>query len=312
LNDEATGDFKALVIARGEGEEERWIHGEVVVRYDARQVKGKPDDVLWFARDPRYVDLVEYIKGCPTVLLGDVRAPLRDKPYDAQVRQRYVTSYSHTILTRFEQQVLKALEAVGGLATTEALAVVLSKYRTHTSHTLKALEAKGMVCGVEAQLVPGRDTGRPMRIYMRGGKQIATVWDKIKGLIRARMMTEMACAGYKFYRYDDAKDEIEYRDNTGSGKAPIIVVIDDLRQPVEHLAKSIINIQARHHWPIAAVQSATRAEHLRKVLTGSIEPILICDVSNGHRSKLRTASGECQKAIACVDSKAPCERIKVG
>ena len=63
LNDEATGDFKALVIARGENKEERWIHGEVVVRYDARQVEGKPDDLLWFVRDPRYLDLVEYISG---------------------------------------------------------------------------------------------------------------------------------------------------------------------------------------------------------------------------------------------------------
>ena len=56
LNDEATGDFKPLVIAHGEDEEERWIHGEIVVRYNEWQIKAKPDDALWFAQDRRYID----------------------------------------------------------------------------------------------------------------------------------------------------------------------------------------------------------------------------------------------------------------
>ena len=301
MNDEATGDFKALVIARGEGEVERWIHGEVVVRYGARQVEGKPDDLLWFVRDARYVDLVEYIKGCPTVLLGDVRAPLAGVQSDAQDLQRGVNSESEIVLSRLEQEALSALDTVGGLATADALAAVLGKYRTHTNHTLKALEAKGKLRGVEAQLVPGRDTGRPMRIYSRAGKQIPSVWEKIKALIRSRMMLHMAAAGYSFFRYASAKGEIVFKDSTCSGKAPIIVVVDDLQRPVEHLAERIITVRARRQWPLAAVQSAERAAHLRSILTGRIKPILICDVVNGRGSELRTAIDEYQKTIARAD-----------
>lgn len=40
-------------MARNEGEEERWIHGEIVVRYNERQIKAEPEDVLWFA----YLDM---------------------------------------------------------------------------------------------------------------------------------------------------------------------------------------------------------------------------------------------------------------
>ena len=312
LNDEATGDFKALVIARSEGEEERWIHGEVVVRYDASQVENKPDDVLWFVRDPRYVDLVEYIKGCPIVLLGDVRAPLAGVQSDAQDLQRIVNSESEIILSRLEKEALSGLDAVGGMATAEALAVVLGKYRTHMSRALKALEAKGNLRGVEAQLVPGRDTGRPMRLYMHPENQIPSVWEKIKGLIRSRMMTEMAAAGYGFFRYDGAKDEVEFKDATCIGKAPITVVVDDPQRPVEHLAERITAVRSRRQWPIAAVQSAERADHLRKILTERTEPILICDVVNGRESELRTATCEYQKAIAFMDSRPLGERINVG
>jgi hypothetical protein len=309
LNDEATGDFKALVIARGEGEEEQWIHGEVVVRYDARQVEGKPGDLLWFVRDPRYLDLVEYIKGCRAVLLGDVRAPLSATPFNAQDPQRVINSEGEIILSRLEQEALIALDAVGGMASAEALAVVLGRYRTHTSHTLKALEAKGKLGGVEAQLVPGRDTGRPMRLYTRAGKQISSVWEKIKGLIRSRMMTEMVAAEYRFFNYDGAKDDIVFKDSTCSSKALIIVVVDDPRRPVEHLAERVTAVRVRRQWPIAAVQSAQRAAHLRSILTGRIEPILICDVVSGRRRELRTAIEEYQKAIARADLFTLGERI---
>lgn len=302
LKDEATGDFKALVIARGEGEEERWIHGEVVVRYDARQIEGKPDDLLWFVRDPRYLDLVEYIKGCPTVLLGDVRAPLAGVQFDAQDPQRVVNSESEIILSRLEQEALRALDAVGGLATAKALAVVLGRYRTHTSHTLKALEAKRKLRGVEAQLVPGGDTGRPMRLYMRAGKQILGVWEKIKGLIRSRMVTEMAAAGCRFIGYDGARDELQFKDSMGSGRASIIVVVDDLRRPVEQLAERIKAVRDRSQWPVAAVQSAERAAHLCGILMGRTGPSLIWDVVNRRGSELRTAIAEYQKAISHADS----------
>jgi hypothetical protein len=198
------------------------------------------------------------------------------------------------------------------MATAEALAVVLGKYRTHMSRTLKALEAKGKLRGVEAQLVPGRDTGRPMRLYMRTENQIPSVWEKIKGLIRSRMMTEMAAAGYGFFRYDGSKDEMEFKDATCVGKAPITVVVDDPCRSVEHLAERITAVRSRRQLPIAAVQSAERADHLRKILTGRTEPILICDVANGRESELQTASDEYQKAIARMDSRPPGERINVG
>jgi hypothetical protein len=198
------------------------------------------------------------------------------------------------------------------MATAEALAVVLGKYRTHTSRTLKALEAKVNLCGVEAQLVPGRDTGRPMRLYMRPENQIPSVWEKIKGLIRSRMMMEMAAAGYSFFRYDGAKDEVEFKDATCIGKAPIIVVVDDPHRPVQHLAERITAVRSRQQCPLAAVQSAKRADNLRKILKGRIEPILICDVANGRGSGRWMATYEYQKAITCMDSRPLGERINVG
>jgi hypothetical protein len=303
LNDEATGDFKALVIARGEDEEERWVHGEVVVRYDARQVKGKPDDVLWFVRDPRYVDLVEYIKGCPTVLLGDVRAPLGEAPYDSQIPQSGMNLESQIMLTRLEQQALRALDAVGGLATAEAISVILGKYRTHTSLTLKALVTKGILRGVEAQLVPGRDKGRPMKVYMRSRNEISGVWEKIRGLIRSRIIMEMAAIGYKFSRYDRANDEIEFMDSNHSGKARIVAVIDDPGEPVERLAERITASRVRCQWLIVALQSAERAAYLRNILAERTEPTLICIVVNGRAGELQMVFDEYLETIASVVSK---------
>jgi len=285
----------------------RWM---VVVRYDARQVEGKPHDVLWFARDPRCADLVEYIKGCPTVLLGDVRAPLDAGTLGAEYPRRNLKSENKTILTRLEQRTLLALDTVGGLATAEALSFVLGKYRTHTSHTLKSLEVKGELCSVEAQLVPGHDAGRPMRLYMRAGKQIVSVWEKIKGLIRSRVIAEMAGAGYRFFRYDGAKDEMEFRDGTGSGKASIIVVIDDPRRTVEHLAERMMAVGTIYQLPLAAVQSAKRADSLRKLLARKTEAILICNVVEGLDSKPQKSSEKSRRAIARADSIVSGERIE--
>ena len=146
---------------------------------------------------------------------------------------------------------------------------------------------------------------------MRPENQIPSVWEKIKGLIRSRMMTEMAAAGYGFFRYDGAKEEMEFKDATCIGKAPSIVVVDDPHRPVQHLAERITAVRSRRQWPIAAVQSTERADHLRKFLTGRIEPILICDLASGRKSELRTATYEYQKAIACMDSRLLGERINV-
>jgi hypothetical protein len=179
------------------------------------------------------------------------------------------------------------------------------------SRTMKALEAKGKLRGVEAQLVPGHDKGRPMRLYTRSGKQISSVWEKIKGLIRSRMVTEMAAAGYGYFGYDHAKDEIEFKDSTRSGKAPITVIVDDPRRSVERLAERITALRAGRQWPLAAVQLPERAAHLRDILTGRIEPTLICDVVNGRGSEFRTATEEYQRAIVRADSLALGWRISV-
>ena len=311
MDDEATGDFKALVIDHKEDEQERWIHGEIVVRYDARQIEGKPDDVLWFARDPRYADLVEYIKGSSTVLLGDVRAPLDKAPHEAEGLQRNDDSDNQIMLTRLEQCVLIALGRVGGAATAEALALVIGKYRTRTSHTLKRLKAKGKVCSIDAQLVPGRDAGRPMRIYMYAGVRLGSVWEKIRSLIRSLMIVEMATVGYRFFQYESTKDEIEFRDATGSEKPPIIVIVDEPRRMVEHLAERMRAVRSYKIWPLAALQSSERASRLREILTGKIEPTLICNVADAREGRSRKVSDELQKEIVRVVSMAAGKHIEV-
>ena len=137
---------------------------------------------------------------------------------------------------------------------------------------------------------------------MRAGKQIPSVWEKIKGLIRSRMVTEMAAAGCRFIGYDGARDELQFKDSMANGKASIIVVVDDLRRPDEQLAERITAVRARRQWPITAVQSSERAAHLRSILMGRTEPILIWDVVNRRGSELRTAIAEYQKAISHADS----------
>lgn len=171
------------------------------------------------------MDLVEYIKGRPTVLLRDVRALLHQGKYGSEGLQKGCEVEEKIPLSPLEQRTLLALDTIGGLATAEALALVMGAYRTHTSHIFKSLEAKGQLYGLGAQLVPGRDVGRPLRVYTRAGNKRPTVWGKIKGVIRSRMVIEMAAAGYRFSSYDQAKNEMEFTDGTGGCKAPIIVVI---------------------------------------------------------------------------------------
>jgi hypothetical protein len=101
------------------------------------------------------------------------------------------------------------------------------------------------------------------------------------------MMVEMAAAGYRFSSHNRAKDEMEFTDGTGSGKAPVIVVIDELCYPIERLAERIIDIQSRRQCPLAALQSAERAARLGEILTGKVEPILICEVAEARATKPR-------------------------
>jgi hypothetical protein len=129
--------------------------------------------------------------------------------------------------------------------------------------------------------------GRPLRIYTRAGNHQVNVWDKIKGLIRSRMMVEMAAAGYRFSSHNRAKDEMEFTDGTGSGKAPVIVVVDELCYPIERLAERIIDIQSRRQCPLAALQSAERATRLGEILTGKVELIRICEVAEARATKPR-------------------------
>jgi hypothetical protein len=138
------------------------------------------------------------------------------------------------------------------------------------------------------------------------------VWEKIKGLIRSQMMAEMAAAGYRFLGYDGAKDEMEFKDGTGSGKGSMIAVIDDPCEPVEQLAERMIAVRSRHECPLAAVQSAERATRLHNILAGRIEPILICDVVDGRAGKPRKVSDKHQKAVVAVNSSGSGGRIVAG
>ena len=108
--------------------------------------------------------------------------------------------------------------------------------------------------------------------------------------------------------------ELELKQGAGLKRFPgsaAGLVVDDPHRPVQHLAERITAVRSRRQWPIAAVQSTERADHLRKFLTGRIEPILICDLASGRKSELRTATYEYQKAIACMDSRLLGERINV-
>jgi predicted transcriptional regulator len=304
LPDEATGDFKALVITRTEREEERWIHGEVVVRYKADEVEAKPDDVIWFAVDRLQADIVEYYRGEKAVMLEDVRAPIGGQTFiNARGRAlafgaTAVETDGDSPLKKLQRRALDALDAVGGMATAEAMAFILGTYRTHVSHALKRLEAAGRVRCEDAQLVPGRDAGRPMRLYICPDTRVESVWEKIKALIRSRMVTELAVRGYRFHRYDRARDEMEFRHREGGGQRPIIVVIDEPRDPIDRLFERMRSAQANGHFALGAVQSKVRAASLRKMLEEKMVKGLVCNVVEGRQEKHRRVSDEQQKQLA--------------
>ena len=303
---EATGDFKALVIKRGEQEEERWIHGEVVVKYKSHQIDAKLDELAWFARDPLQVDIVEYLTGQRPVILPDVRLPLDAHYLDSKGALRREPMRRVPIKPGvLERRVLAALDAIGGMATAEALAFILDQYRTHMSHALKLLEARGEVRSEEAQLVPGSDTGRPMRLYVRGGMRIGSVWEKINALVRSRMMLEMAILGYRLFSYDGNKDEMEFRDRTVAKNPSLVVVIDDRREPVDRLVEQMIRVRERGVWPVAAVTSATRAACLQEMLAGRIEKVLVSNVVEGRETKPREVSERQQRAAVRAASVLP-------
>jgi DNA-binding transcriptional ArsR family regulator len=318
LPDEATGDFKALVITRGEREEEHWIHGEVVVRYKADEVDGKPDDVIWFAVDRLQADIIEYYRGEKAIMLGDVRAPIGGRIPRNIIRAalasdcRGVEGNDDSPLRRFQRRALEALSAVGGMATAEAVAFIMGAYRPHVSHALKRLEAAGRIRSEDAQLVPGRDVGRPMRLYICPGITVESVWEKIKALIRTRVITELTVHGYRFYRYDPEKDEVEFRHRTGAGERPLVVVIDEPREPTDRLAERMLSVARRCKMPLGAVQSKVRAASLRRLLGEKMEEVLVCNVVEGRKDKPRGVSDQQQKLAARAVSWPSGERTDEG
>jgi hypothetical protein len=316
LPDEATGDFKALVITRGEWEEERWIHGEVVVRYKVDEVEAKPDDVIWFAVDRLQADIVEYYRGDKAVMLGDVRAPIHTQTgmnrriLALALDGKAVETEDDSPLKKLQRRAIEALDAVGGMATAEAVAFILGTYRTHVCNALKRLEAVGRVRAEEAQIVPGRDAGRPMRLYISPDTHVESVWEKIKALIRSRMTTELAVHGYRFYRYDRARDEMEFRHRAGGHQRPIIAVIDEPRDPLDRLFERMQSVHARGHFALGAVQSKVRAATLRRLLEEKMVKALVCNVVEGRQEKPREVSDEQQKQLARAVSRLSGERAE--
>lgn len=224
IPDEATGDFKMRVLDNETGGV-WWVEAEVAVRYRADQIVKKPHGMDWFVCDRRQAQLVELIKGIKPFMLGDVTLPLGSEPVSTVVSEA----------AHFRTRVLRALDLMDGAATASCLQRVLGGWRSHVSQALSSLEADGILWHEEASIRPGKEKGRPSKLYVRHNLTLTSAHEIVRRACASQMAVDAKHENYMVEKYDAGKGHLFLKSEVDA--ASFVCVIDDGRITVSEYYK---------------------------------------------------------------------------
>lgn len=212
--DEATGDFKIRVRDR-ESEVCWWVEAEVAVRYRADQIKQKPQGMDWFVCDRRQAQLVELIKGVRPVMLADVTAPVGSEPGTGALPDT----------AQFRARVLRALDLMDGAATASCVQRIIGGWRSHVSRVLAHMESAGRLWHEDASIQPGRERGRPSKLYVREHLTFRSAHEVVRRACASQMVIDAKQENFVVEKYDATSGHLTLKSETG--EAGFLCVIDD-------------------------------------------------------------------------------------
>lgn len=212
--EEATGDFKMRVRDRASGTC-WWVEAEVAVRYRVDQIKQKPEGMDWLVCDRRQAQLVELIKGVRPILLGDVTTPVGSEPVGGATADA----------AKFRARVLRALDLMGGAATASCLQRIIGGWRSHVSRVLSHMEADGRLSHESASICPGRERGRPSKLYVRENLTFRSAHEIVRRACASQMVIDAKQENYIVEKYDGERGHLLLKSETGG--EGFLCVIDD-------------------------------------------------------------------------------------
>ena len=254
---EATGDCKLLVMRRDGSGQSFWVECEISLHLDADQIAAKPEKMDWFTICRHQADIIEAVKKRRAVILQDVRRPYpsataKDMSENSLTQEQATDSSSPDNLggvieeiTASQQTILNALDLLGGSATSEALAGILKADRSGISRSLKQLTLMGAVRCQDVQFQPGRERGRPGRLYFRANIEPMSLNARRNRLMLSRAVMAGTSCGFRVHSYDAATCILELRHEKALDEPSLIFIIDEPQLPVNEIKRRLILARAR-------------------------------------------------------------------
>lgn len=188
--DKGLGDFRAWVV-NVDTNEGRRVEVEVTIRARQQEIISKPNRIKsWFAATQHRCDLLEWCRGEFANIIPDFREPL-DEVEKAAAKAGPIAKWSTVSSARLER-VGEALERLGGVGTPEALAVVAGLKTPTVSEALACLAAKGEVEYRDGFPAPGKRMGRNLRLYLRKGIKIHSIFEFSRLLTASKLISSRA------------------------------------------------------------------------------------------------------------------------
>lgn len=188
--DRGIGDFRVWVVDVHTNEGKR-VEVEVTIRARQEEITGKPTRIkIWFAATQHRCDLIEWCRGEFANLLPDFREPLIESERIASGLGS-ATKWATVSAARLKR-VRAALERLGGAGTPEALAVVTGLKTPTVSEALACLAAKGEVEYRDGFPAPGKRMGRNLRLYLRKGIKIHSIFEFSRLLTASKLISSRA------------------------------------------------------------------------------------------------------------------------
>ncbi len=283
---EGMGDFTVLVGLPGRSGVKR-LECEVAVALDADQILAKPEDLRWFVPTEHKADVIESLRGRRPTVLGDVRAPEVEK--DAVEAGDEISKEVPLNLSRVEAGSLRALSKLGGFATADAIAKIYGEHRSGVSRALTRLQKRGLVRRRDVSLNPGREQGRPARVFFDPQRPSLSLCAAKHALIVSRLVATFGEESFGFQNYNRVSGTLEL-DNRWEGKEMFIAVVDNEDKSIESIYQIYLGERNRHSDDGAEVVVAMATESRMRELNGLDPTVEIVDVAKRKPSKGGTNS----------------------
>jgi hypothetical protein len=274
LRSEVTGDFVIVLQSTTNPEGEVWRQYEAAVRYSARQMDQKPKGMHWLACTSTQADIIEKVTGGRPLMITSVDrvhpsdenppgnafsrggshtngtqendgATSRGDLFDgASALAHGAAQASAKPLHESEKRALKALEALGGSATADAVAVFAGVNRGNMRRTLNILANRTLISRGYGSLEPGVSKGRSTALFSLRSTSFDSYHDRVFSIARSELVVVLGANGRRLSTYNPTIHEMIFVP-AWIDEDTYAVLLDDPRLPIEETKRRMNEIASR-------------------------------------------------------------------